>query len=742
MPVAAPVEPSHKEGIAPHPLRLPEKLHSQGLVKCLAALAPQIESARERVRRGLRNLAKRHERLPFDPADIEESLAENLAEPLLQMTARVMALELNVARLEGLLDGNSPQERFISFLERLQDPEAAGQLLREYPVMKDQAVNHLDRWSAFSLEFLGHFLEDWEALRQTFFSGDPGALVGVQGGAGDTHRNGRSVTILSFATGARIVYKPRSLAVEEHFQQLLGWLDDRGAEPAFRPPTILNRADHGWSEFIAAAPCANADEVVRFYRRQGGYLAILYALEASDFHCENLIACGEHPALVDLDALFHPRPENVTSGSAEEIAGATLGESVLGVGLLPVRLWANEDDSGVDMSGMGSAAGQLTPRGVPHWEGADTDEMRIVRKRIEMSGSKNRPSLNGREANAFDYAEAIAGGFASTYRLLLAFRGEALTAIHRFAEDEVRVIVRPTQTYATLLRESFHPDLLRDEAGREALFDRLREAAVDRPALNKLIPAERKDLLNGDIPLFTTRPDSRHVRTGGGESVENYFDESGMALVERRLGQFSEKDLERQMWVTRASIATLDSRMERPRIGGAKTRGVGARRRTVTEVAPAQSISAARAVGDRLQELAFGGHDDAAWIGLVPADERSWSLSPLGPDLYDGLPGVILFLAHLGSVTGERRYSALAELALTSLRRQIGKTRNSGAIGGFNGWGGIVYSLAHLGAIWGDPTLFAEAESLLDGMPEPIERDRALDVIGGAAGCALALRSL
>ncbi len=708
---AVPLETARKGVFSPSPLPLPENLRSHGLAHCLIALAPLIQNARDRVRRGVRDLTRSYDYLPFDPAAIEDSLAANLAEPLLQMTARVMVLELNVARLEGLLAGKSPQERFVGFLNRLEDPEIARQLLREYPVLTGQIVNHLDRWSAFSLEFLKHFCDDWEALRKTFFSADPGPLVRVQGGSGDTHRNGRSVMILSFASGAQLVYKPRSLAVEAHFQELLGWLNGIGAEPAFRSLKILDRTDHGWSEFAAAVPCASVEEVARFYRRQGGYLAILYALEASDFHCENLIAGGEHPLLIDLEALFHPRPENVTSGLADEIAGATLGNSALRVGLLPLRLWATEDDSGVDISGLGSSAGQLTPHGVPHWERVDTDEMHLVRKRTEMPGSKNCPSLNGRDVSAFDYAESIAGGFASTYRLLLRYRGEMLTVLRRFSQDEVRVIVRPTHTYAVLFRESFHPDVLRNEADRASIFDRLQELAADRPGLNKLIAAERRDLLRGDIPLFTTRPASCHLWTSTGEIVENYFGESGIALVERRILQLSEKDLERQLWVVRASIATLDSRVEGPRIAKTITRLP-----TSAEVTPQQLILAARAVGDRLQELAFGGMDDAAWIGLVPADERSWSLSPLGSDLYDGLPGVIFFLAYLGSVTGDRRYTALAESALTTLRRQIEKTRDSGAIGGFHGWGGIIYSLTHLGAVWGDPSLFSEAESLLDAV--------------------------
>ena len=699
--------------VCPPEFPLPPSEHD-AFDNCLHAFTPLILKARQRVRQRA-----------ADPS-LEESLAANLARPMLQIVARVMVLELNVARLQGQLTGDSPQARFRSFFDRLRDPHIAGELLREYSAMTDLVVNHLDQWSTFSLEFLQHLHDDWDALCETFLGADPGPLVGVQAGAGDPHRNGRSVMILSFANGARVVYKPRSLAVEQHFQELLGWLNARGVQPEFRRLETIDRADHGWSEFGVTAPCASAAEVERFYQRQGGYLALLYALEASDFHCENLIAAGEHPLLVDLETLFHARPAASSTVQADEIAGAALGHSVLRVGLLPVRLWAAEDDAGVDLSGLGSAAGQLTPSAVPYWEAVATDQMHIVRKRLAMPGSRNRPSLNGQEVNALDHVEAIAAGFASTYRLLLQHREELLALIHCFSQDEVRVILRATQTYATLLQESFHPDLLRNARDRATFFDRL-EGISD---------AERRDLLNGDIPLFTTRPASRHLWTSTGEIIENHFDERGLALVERRIRQLSEQDLERQLWVIRASISTLDSRPQ-----GATKRAV-ARFPQRADIRPEQLIAEARAVGDRLQELAFGGDEDAAWIGLVPTDERTWTLSPLGPDLYDGLPGVVLFLAQLGSVTADRRYTALAQSALATLRRQIERTRDSVLIGAFHGWGGIVYLLSHLGVQWEDSTLIAEAESLLDPIAKLIDRDRTFDVIGGAAGCVLALRSL
>jgi type 2 lantibiotic biosynthesis protein LanM len=720
------------------PVPIPEHLQGCGLAGCLVAATPMIQSARERVRRGAQDLVKAYPGAPFHAESVEESLAANLAEQLLQITARVMVLELNVARLEGVLDGETPEERFASYINRLRQPEIMEQLFREYPVLSEQIASRLEKWTAFSLEFLKHLCEDWPPLRPFFGSSTPGALVKIQN-SGDTHRHGRSVMIASFASGERIVYKPRSLVADERFQQLLAWLNARGAQPEFRVLKILDRGEHGWSEFVSPAPCITHAELSRFYQRQGGYLALLYAMEACDFHCENVIASGEHPVLIDLETLFSPRLDHFSWQRANDLAGAALACSVLGVGLLPQRIRDNEEQTGVDVSGLGTCPGQLTPERVPQWERADTDEMRMVRKRIEIPGSENRPTLNGHQVNPVEYTEPVAGGFAETYRLLLKNRSELLTIFKRFSAVEVRVIARPTQRYAKLLNESFHPDLMRNRCSYMAHFDLLHAETAYRPSLDRLVDAEQKDLLRGDIPLFSTTPSSRDIWTTSGERIENCVSESGMSLAEQRIGHLCPGDLERQLWIVRASMATLGSDSDGP-----TRKALSAAMPENQAAIPDELISTAREIGDRLAELAFGtdGDGDAVWIGLVPAGEREWRLSPLGADLYDGLPGIILFLAYLGMLSGETRYSSLAKDALKTVRDQIEQFPFSGNIGAFSGWGGVIYLFAHLGVLWADRSLFSEAEQLLTSVSTLIETDKKLDVIGGAAGYALSLLAL
>ncbi|KAB8331084.1 type 2 lantipeptide synthetase LanM [Scytonema tolypothrichoides VB-61278] len=719
----------------------PEKTKDKGKAEFLYAIKPLIIQGIDRLHQGIQELIQIRSNLPFDPSTVEDLLFTNLKGQLLWMLSRTMILELNVARLQGLLKGETPEERFGSFLQRLQQPEVVIPLLQEYPVLARQLVISIKRWVNFSLEFLQHLCNDWDAICTTFSpKAEPGLLVQIDGGRGDTHRGGRSVLIAKFSSGFQVVYKPKPLAVDIHFQELLEWLNQRGNHPSFRTLKIINRGTYGWVEFFAVQTCTNSEEIQRFYERQGAYLALLYALEATDFHNENLIATGENPILIDLESLFHPRIENFDIKKSDELAINTINYSVLRVGLLPQRIWINAESEGIELSGLGGKKGQLTPTKVQYVEGTGTDEMRVARKRKPIRGSQNQPTLNESEVNVLDYTEAILTGFTSIYQLLLQHRNELLSEnspLTCFASDEVRFIMRPTQIYGTLLHESFHPDLLRNALDRDQFFDRLWRGIEQNPYLAKVIATERNELWEGDIPMFSTRPNSRDLWTSYNERIPEFFDESGMNLVKNRLQELSEDDLTQQLWFIRASLTTLamvGEQGEWPNYHLKEPQNSASRE---------QLLAAAQAVGDRLETLALQGEQDVSWIGLMLLNQKHWTLIPLGMELYHGLPGIILFLAYLGTVTEQKRYTEQARAALITLQRQVESSKAfMTSIGGFEGWGGVIYTLTHLGVLWNDPDLLDEAELLVELLPNLIEKEKNLDIIAGAAGCIGSLISL
>lgn len=705
----------------------------------LNAVRPVIERARRRLREELRRLAAAPHGPTLDPEDLTRRLIAPLEDRLLWMISRTFTLELQVASLTGALSGETADERFASFTDGLRDPAAVTRLFEEYPVLARVIATTAERWTEVQIEVVSRLTADWTEIESTILAGrEPGALVDIVSGAGDSHRGGRSVAVLSFSSGDRLVYKPRSLAVDRHLQDLLSWLNRKGFEPSFRVLSLLDRGDYGWSEFVSPEPCERPEEVEAFYTRLGGQLAVLYALEATDFHAENVIAAGDQPILPDVEALFQPRVGGSAPAHADEVAWTTINHSVVRVGLLPA--WAGAGDDQIDVSGIGSLEGQLAPFAVPRWEDEGTDRMRLVRQRPTMRGTDNVPTLAGEPTDPAKFVGALVAGFTQMYRVLLAHRDELsapIGPIDAFADDEIRVLLRATRVYAALQRESFHPDVLRDAVDRDRLFDRLWLVAESSPAVVPAVASEREDLLRGDIPIFVTRPSSRDMYDSRGRRLADYFDEPVIEQVRRHVEHLSEDDLEKQCWFIQASLATLASP---ERYAPPPTRRLPA---AVEPATPDRLIDAAQAIGDRLEALALHGERDVSWIGLSMTGSDRWSLNALGVDLYDGLPGVALFLAHLGALTHERRYTDLARAAVETLRHQVTRLRSALlSVGAFDGWSGVIYALVRLGILWRDDDLLAEAAEIAELLPPLIDQDIAFDVIGGTAGAAAVLAGL
>ncbi|ATB35829.1 hypothetical protein CYFUS_001243 [Cystobacter fuscus] len=707
----------------------------------LVLAEPLIDESRARLVRALGAVVTRHPDAPFEPESAATLCMPFLCKRLLSQLTRTLALELNVAREEERLQGDNAEERFRGFTESLRQREVALALFAEYPVLARRLVICADNWFISSLEMLERLAADHRELGASL--GLPLALDRLSAcelGKGDAHRGGRTVAILTFASGARVVYKPRSLAADVHFHQLVGWLNARSEAPHLRPVGAIDRGAYGWMEFVAQRSCATREEVARFYARLGSWLALMYALEATDVHFENIIAVGEHPCLVDLESLFHAHFAVGETRGAEDLAERAKDDSVMRMGLLPQRGWSGEGSEGIDFSALGSTAGQLTPRAAQVWEQTGTDEMRMTRRRVEVAASANRPTLKGEDVNFLDFNEPFQEGFSQMYRLLLAHR-EALLApdgpLERFAPDETRVILRPTYFYHLLERESCHPDHLRDGLDLERFLDRLWGTIDQIPYTRPLIPHEHEDLWHLDVPFFGSRPGSRDVWSSSGQRLAEFFPRTGLELSRDRIQRLSEEGLTQQLWFIRASFTSLSVMA-----GGGRMPSYAL---SVSHEAPRREplLEKAEAIGDRLAALAFRGQSDASWLGLTPVGERYWTLSSLDVDLYSGLSGIMLFLAYLGHLTGQPRHTALARETLSTVRRRTGggsfSPRNLGATGDL----GVIHSLVHLGALWNQPELWDEAEALLSRrLRMLIAEDKSLDVFTGVAGCGTLMLEL
>ncbi|MBN9683450.1 MULTISPECIES: type 2 lanthipeptide synthetase LanM family protein [unclassified Corallococcus] len=677
-------------------------------------------------------------------ARAEAWLVDALEQRLMQTATRSLVLELNVARLRGELQGETPQARFEHFaLHHLETPGRLAAFLEEYPVLARLLVTSLERWIQTSLELLTHLAEDRESLVAVLGAGvDPGPLVEARTGAGDSHREGRSVALLTFRSGLRVVYKPRSLEIEARYQDLLEQLERWGLRHPHRRLKVLTRATHGWVEHVETGGCDDRDAVARFYWRQGSQLALLYLLRGVDLHSGNLLAAGEFPVLVDLEGLFHQLPPPRADDTAASRAARFLERSVISSGLLPTLMFGREGRAGVELSGLGGEAGQLFPHAAPMLEDRARDTLHVVRKQPATAGAHNRPLLEGRPVDVTEFGPCIEEGFQETYGLLLQHRGEVARRLEGFRDVEVRHIARATMRYGFLLQEGLHPDFLRDALDRDQLLDKLWAEVRVRPALARLTPSEHEDLRLGDVPVFTARPGSRHVWDSRGLCIPDHLPSAGLEGSRQLLADMGPEDCADQVALIRQSLVTLEREREpvAPRVSGSAGDALP------PPATPEACLAGAIQLGELLAARAIHGAHDVGWIGvgLQDLERRRWGLSPLRTDLFDGVGGVALFLGYLAAVTGREDFAVLARRAAVPVREQwrAPESQDPSGVGAFAGRAANVYVLGHLAVALDDTELLDEVHAGLASLEAKIDADTALDLVAGVAGTALVLMRL
>jgi lantibiotic modifying enzyme len=599
---------------------------------------------------------------PPDHPDTADGAASVLLRPLVDLARERVAR--GAERFAELADVPSVCDRFAGRLgDRLAElgartlvpargPAGLTALLAEYPVLARLLAQACLRAVDAQLELLDRFGADRDAIVEVLFGGvDPGRLREVS----TSGEQGRSV--LRFADGRAVVYRPRSPALLHHFGELTSWLNKTVPGLALRLVTTVVRPGHGWVEFVPHRPCASVAEVDRFYRRQGALLALLYAVDATDLHHEDLVAAGDQPVLVDVETLFHP---DLGPVGAADPAAAALRASVTRTALLPQALYA--DGSG-------------------------------------------RPRLGDEDVDPAEYRFALLTGFRAGYDAIVAHRDELAGAgglLERCGDDEVRVVARPTGGYAALLEESTRPDLLRDDRDRDRFFGGLSTGSADSPARRRLLRSEVAGLVAGEVPVFYGRPRSRDAWTSGGERVPDLLGVSGLDAVTAKIAGMDEVDRLDQEWLIAAAMATraapADHRGGDPAPGPAAT----------AVPAPPALLAAACGIADQIVAGSRQDEHRANWLGLELTDDRRWALAPMGARLADGYTGVALFLAQLGLLTDTDRYREPARRALRPVPRLLDalgagpdRVRALGP-GGFLGLGGICYALSRMGALLGD----------------------------------------
>lgn len=627
------------------------------------------------------------------------------------------------------------------------------QLFADYPVLLRLVALNLNFWLEERSELLTRLALDKEELAERLFQGASlGALVDIQGRLSDPHHRGRSVSILTFDCGAKLVYKPRSMTADAAWNGLVIWLHCRNENLDLKTCAVWDRTNYGWAEYIEPSECQSLEGARRFYWRAGMLTCLLYALKATDFHQENIIAHGEHPIPIDLETLFS---HDAIGAEAGTISDEVRSNSVLRSSILPC--WERFGETALDNNGFAIAADGICGRGLV-WKSPGSDHMHLAVGDVPVKSSRNLPKLSaGEVVDPAKFIPELSGGFLETYRTLVTHQTEILASngpLAPFRGLRVRWVYRPTDIYSRLRNRSLTPRLLRSEEERNAEFEGLRmdHAALHvEKSMNAMFLTEKSSLDRLDIPYFEAATDSDELMGEEGRQIPGLLAGPSFQAVTNHIVRFSEADCQRQLNLIRGSFEVRDMRPPEDT------------EQTVEEFVPspvppvamAGYIEEAFRIAEIIKSECFSDNSGGAhWLCLAPLQGSSrYRLCFMKPSLYDGLAGVALFFGALFFVTRNRDAHRYALKTLQTIQGQMyvasknldlqKRAALADGIGGASGLGGVIYALAVLAGFLEEPKLLNQALDLSAFLEEDVLAEtRHSDIIAGVAGSMLSLLKL
>ncbi len=672
----------------------------------------------------------------------------------------------NLLNLLGIEDpesgiSNSQYQQFVQ--ELLQD--GLIHFFQNYPVLGRLVAVAVDLWVDATTEFIQRLTQDYGEIQQQFLSENStstplGKVTTIQTSLSDPHNQGRTVFLLAFDSGLKLVYKPKDLGLEVAWNQFLTWCNHHSQLLDFKVLQVLNREDYGWVEFVEHLPCTDADAVDRFYQRAGMLSCLIYVLRGTDCHYENLIASGEHLVLIDMETLLH-HDANLIENSPEmdvlDTESAQLFQnSVLRTGLLPRWDFSADQRIANDISGLGHTEQRQHIRKLLRWQAINTDNMHLRSEMVTLPIEKNVPHLEDMPLSSNEYQAKIVDGFEQMYRFLRSQTSQLLATngpLANLQHQRVRFILRATRIYFSLLRQACTPGYLKHGVDYSIELDHLSRAFVlanEKPDAWPLLQAERQAMEQLDIPFFTANTSDAVLPLNQGRTIANYFKQSSYQAVTEQIQTLNEASLAQQVAIIQGAFyAKVAQPMTIP--------GSHDNQSDITSDGPVldhqQLIQAARDIATDLEARALQDDNGSLnWIGMgFVAQAERFQQQMLNDSLYDGRCGVALFFAALYQVTEDSHYRDLAlrvihplnerlqVMDILSLQRYV---RLMG-LGGAGGVGSLIYSFIKISRFLEDETLLAYAQTLATGItPELIAADQSLDIISGAAGCILGLLSL
>lgn len=642
---------------------------------------------------------------------------KNLTPIIQSMMLRSLVYEFNLLKsIHADLKVNQFIQIYLSGFIHISD------FFDRFPVLLNLVNQKIKKTVVYISNVISDFERDKNELENQFKL-DTKQKLTIHFSSGDPHLSGKFPLIFMIGR-TKILYKPRDSHNDSLFSECVQLLNVISSNP-LQTVSLLNKDTYSWSEFIENSDCISKEDIKSFYHRMGSNVALLYFLNASDIHLENLIAKESMPMLVDLECLF----TNLTSDegkTATEKINHKLAQTVLNTGVLPMYNDFFKDD----ISALGGHAKLFQKFHVPKLVVTeDTLEIKYQENGDQPTVSyTNLPSYKAENYRFLEYKEDVYTGFCEAFDLFLEKKEKLISLVDSYKDRiKMRHLIKSTAVYTKVLSLSYHPRFLHCPLDRQLfVFSQLIKYGD-----TEFLRVEVEDLLEGDIPYLYSVLNSTKVTISNKKEVMNdppfhYFES-----WKRKIDMLTTQDKFYQLNILKKSFGDQNSTLKE--LFSYDPDQVQPKESTLTQV---------KIVENYINQQKVQSSHEISWLQIgyeeLSTDNNfniRLNIHPMSTNLYSGKIGLAFCYYFLWKTLEEviyrQRYNEIMDDLVFNFDLQKEK---SNGIGVFSGIGGYLYLFNTIGSSLKTKEMHQIEQEILIYLASTITEDKVLDVLGGTAG--------
>lgn len=417
--------------------------------------------------------------------NLNEKIRLSVEKELLPFISKTYILESYIYLLENTNDTQSDYIKKIIY-----NDDVLKKLKSIYPFLYNFLIHRCDLISNAYQEVILNFSKDREELIRLNMINPDENIINIKRGAGDSHNEARQVIELVFPSNS-IYYKPKKSDMTKNLFELQNWIEER-SDIRFHYYSILNKNGYAYEEKVMHKYCKSQKEIEDYYHNLGIQIGLVYILNGTDFHQENIIAHGQYPTLIDNETLLCPAFEK-----------SDIEFQLLNSGIIP------NNQNKIDFSVL---SGPYLSQSIQiEMINSQSNKWYYEKKPYNIKRANSHPSDDITYEDIYLFQKQhILTGFNRILSFFIENKKEILTSkiLSVFKNRIIRIVTRHSMRYAEILSKMYHPDHIKSEK----TVDKFLQSNLD--PTNILYNSEKKQILNGDIPIF-------HMNTSSCFLLEN-----------------------------------------------------------------------------------------------------------------------------------------------------------------------------------------------------------------------------